>query len=809
MGNRRLGLVVSLAMSLATALTATLLTPAGAAATQPDEYRVTGLTEPVTLRVDHWGVPHLYARSTDDVFLAQGFNAARDRLFQIDLWHRRGLGRLSEAFGPDYVEWDRATRMFLYRGDMRREWDSYGPRAKRIATRFADGINAYLDWLDEHPEALPEEFRRLGYEPSRWKPEDVVRIRSHGLTRNLTSEVERSRVTCAAGLDADRVRKKLEPKWETTVPAGYDPCALPDDVLDTFELATQDVEFSAEQDRVVATPDASTLVDARSEGSNNWTISGSRTTTGRAVLANDPHRSHAAPSLRYLTHLSAPGLNVIGAGEPALPGISIGHNGTIGFGLTIFPLDQEDLYVYRLDPNDRSRYRYGDSWESMRTITERVPVAGGPAQNVQLPFTRHGPVIKVDEQRGLAYAVRTAWLQPGMSPYFGSVKFMGAKNFAEFTEAMRNWGAPTENQVYADVNGNIGWVPGGLVPKRSGYDGLLPVPGDGRYEWDGFYDGDDLPRSYNPPEGYFATANQMNLPPDFPYREKKIGFEWTNPYRFQRVTEVLDGNSNGSVADSATLQNDQLSIPARRALAVLRDTSIEDSGDGKDGEAAAAARLLHGWDAVESADSAPAALFEVWRVRHLEPAFVRAVAPKAAEHIERPDTAVLLEALERPDRWFGEGGRAKRDALLRSTLAAAYAETSQLLGPDPRRWRWGDLQHSLFEHAMSGALDEPDKQRFNVGPFPRGGSEHTVNASSFSTETFQHTSGASFRMVLDIGDWDSSIATNTPGQSGDPNNPHYRDLAKPWSQGDYFPLSYTREAVAANTERVIRLIPAG
>lgn len=788
---------------LAAVLAATTLSPPGGSATEQTEFPVTGLHEPVELRVDHWGVPHIYAESTEDLFLAQGFNAARDRLFQIDLFHRRGLGRLSEAFGPDYLEQDRATRMFLFRGDMQREWDSYGPEAKQVATQFAHGINAYLDWLGENPDALPEEFQRLGYQPSRWAPEDVVKIRSHGLTRNVKSEVTRSQVTCAAGLEADRVRKKLEPEWETTVPDGYDPCLLPDDVLDTFELATRNVEFSEAEDGVVPVPD-SRMPDDTHMGSNNWTISGERTETGRPILANDPHRAHAAPSLRYLAHLSAPGMNIIGAGEPSLPGVSIGHNGTVGFGLTIFPLDQEDLYVYELDPDDHSRYRYGDSWESMRTIEEQVPVAGRQAHSIAMQFTRHGPVIKVDKDNDLAYVVRTAWLEPGMSPYFGSVKFNRVTNFDEFVDAMRNWGAPTENQVYADVHGNIGWVPGGLAPKRTGYDGLLPVPGDGRYEWDGFYDGDDLPRTYNPEKGYFATANQMNLPPDFPYREKKIGFEWTNPYRFQRVSEVLADNDNSSITDSAALQNDQLSIPARRIIAVLDDVPTEGT-TGRD--ARSAMSMLRQWDAVESADSAPAALFEVWRVRHLEPAFVRAVVPRAAEHIERPDTAVLLDALERPEEWFGPGGKAKRNALLTRTLSAAYAETTTLLGPAPEHWQWGDLQHSLFEHPMSGVLDDEDKARFDVGPLPRGGSEHTPNASGFDTETFQHTSGASFRMVLDVGDWDSSVAVNTPGQSGDQNNPHYWDLAQPWSKGEYFPLSYTREAVEANTEQVIVLRP--
>ncbi|TCP49296.1 penicillin amidase [Tamaricihabitans halophyticus] len=785
---------------LATLLTTTLLAPSGTAVANPDgEYAVTGLTEPVELRVDNWGVPHIYANNNEDLFLAQGFNAARDRLFQIDLWHRRGLGLLSEAFGPKYLEQDRAARMFRYRGDMQEEWRSYGPEAKQIATQFANGVNAYLDWLDDNPEALPEEFRKLDYRPSRWQPEDIVQIRSHGLTRNVSDEVDRARIACAAGLEADRVRQKLEPAHQTTIPDGLDPCGIPDDVLDTYDLATQDVEFSEQEGDIVAVP-----TDAAGfEGSNNWTISGERTETSRPILANDPHRSHAAPSLRYITHLSAPEMDLIGAGEPALPGVSMGHNGTVGFGLTIFSTDQDDLYVYELDPNDPTRYRYGDGWETMRTAEEEVPIAGQEPETVAMSFTRHGPVVRVDEENNRAYAVRTMWLEPGTAPYFGSVRFNDVSNFDEFVEAMYNWGTPSENQVYADVDGNIGWAPGGVTPKRANYDGLLPVPGDGRYEWNGFYFGDEMPRSYNPDAGYVATANEMNLPPEF--QDKNLGFEWANPYRFQRISEVLDANDNSSVTDSAELQNDQLSIPARRILALLDEAGIAERGG--DSRAAKAATMLRGWDAVESADSAQAALFEVWRVRQLEPAFVKATAPKAAELIERPDTSSLLDALENPDDWFGNGGEAKRDALLRTTLAAGYAETVKLLGPDPSKWQWGDLQYSQFEHPMTEILDEDEQQRFNVGPLPRGGSEHTANASSFDTETFKHTSGASFRMVLDVGEWDNSIAVNTPGQSGNPNDPNYRDLAETWQRGEYFPLSYSRAEVEQNTKQLLMLRP--
>jgi hypothetical protein len=310
----------------------------------------------------------------------------------------------------------------------------------------------------ERPDATPWEFRHLGYKPAKWTAEDVVRIRSHGLTRNLLSEVARANTLCKAkNVDVDQVRFGLSNDWKAQVPEGLDPC-LPADVLKTFTLATQGVRVTKDAMKVSAAPAllAEVEAEAASEGSNSWVVAPSKSATGRPIMANDPHRAYSAPSLRYIAHLSAPGIDVVGAGEPALPGISLGHNGTIAFGLTIFNMDQEDLYVYELDADAR-RYKYKDGFEEFRVMRESVAVKGAAPKEVELVFTRHGPVIHVDKDKRRAYAVRSGWLEPGMSPYFGSLDYMRAKDFATFRAALVNWGAPTENQVYADVKGNIGW----------------------------------------------------------------------------------------------------------------------------------------------------------------------------------------------------------------------------------------------------------------------------------------------------------------------------------------------------------------
>jgi penicillin amidase len=770
----------------------------------PVTMEVHGLRKQAEILVDKWGVPHIYAASTDDAFFVQGFNAARDRLFQIDLWRRRGLGLLSEVLGKTYLEQDRATRLFLYRGDMDREWAAYGPDAKRIAANFVDGINAYVAWLATNPDRVPMEFRLLGYQPSKWDAADVVRIRSHGLTRNLSSEVARARMVCATGTDGlkyDQIRFGLQPKWDPAVPEGLDPC-LPADLLRVFTLATQDVRLGKSGVEVALAAAPGEEREAI-EGSNNWVVGPKKSATGRPILAGDPHRAYSTPSLRYIAHLSAPGMDLVGAGEPALPGISMGHNGTAAFGLTIFNIDQEDLYVYDLNPANAMEYRYKGAWEPMRVVRESVPVKGGAASVQELVFTRHGAVIYVDAAKHRAYAVRSGWFEPGMSPYFGSVAYMRARSFADFRTAMLHWGAPSENQVYADTKGNIGWIPGGLAPVRPNWDGLLPVPGDGRYEWAGFWSGDKLPSTYNPASGYITTSNEMNLPADYPYRERKLGFEWTNDSRHLRIDEVLRAQAKVSLDDSMRLQNDRTSIPARRLVALLGKL---EASSGAEAAAAKALALLRGWNAVENPESGPAALMEVWMSRYLSSAFRTAVLPaKAAAVPAATDVAVLLDTLEHPGPTLSA---ADRDRLLVSTLARAYSEMERLQGPDPSAWQWGLLHKSLPHNALADAVDPNLRKKLQPGPFPVGGDAYTPNASSYRATDFQQTGGPSFRMVLDVGNWDNSMAVNYPGQSGDPDNAHYADLADMWRTGRYFPLLYTRAAVEKATELRIVLVPA-
>lgn len=773
-----------------------------------EAWDVRGLEAPADLIVDHWGVAHIFAQSERDAYFLQGYNAARDRLWQIDLWRKRGLGRLAASFGPAYVEQDRAARLFLYRGDMEREWGSYAPEARASVEAFVEGVNAFVGEVRAGRRNLPVEFTLTDSLPETWTAEDVVRIRSHALVSNITSEVARARVACVGGLEADMLRRKLEPTHQTVIPKGLNPCDVPEDVLRDYFLATQSVEFDSlvRQRRAEMAPLiqlAEALETGLGQGSNNWVISPGRTETGRAMLANDPHRALGVPSLRYVVGLNAPGLNIIGAGEPALPGVSIGHNDDIAFGITIFAIDQEDLYVYDLKPGGDTHYRYKGRWEPMRVLREVIEVKGEAARTVDLSFTRHGPVLKADRTGGKAFALRTVWNEPGLSGYFGSSRLLKAKTWEDFRAASQAWGAPPLNLVYADIKGNIGWSASGRTPVRGNWDGLMPVPGDGRYEWSGFHGKDVLPSLYNPEQGYFATANEMNLPAGYPAEQNKIAFEWVDRSRIDRIEEVLAGDASVSLREAAALQVDIVSPQARRLVALLQGVTTSDP------DVLRALDKLKAWNGAQTVESVPAAIYEVWANKHLGRAVVSRVTPAPARGIVGSgQLEAVLSYLETPDTRLGQDPAGARADVIVESLRSALIELRDRLGEDMETWKWGRLHRAFFEPAVASLADPQLREQMTVGPLQVPGSASTPRAQSYRSSDFQVTAGASVRMVMDAGAWDNSLFVNTPGQSLDPFSSHYRDLFPLWAEGGHAPLRFSREAVERDAERVISLSPA-
>ena len=556
---------------------------------------VPALAEPVEILRDQWGVSHIYARNEHDLFVAQGYSAARDRLFQLELWRRQATGTLAEVLGPRGLLPDIGARLLRFRGDMKRELSQYHPRGEEIVTSFVAGINAYIELTEREPARLPLEFKILGIKPGKWAPEVVV-SRHNGLFRNATQEVQYAQLVHLVGSQRTREFLNLYPGNPLLqVDQSVDLSVIGDPVLHAYRASRSAIWFypedverpyrsrdtRARKTAALAAPgqalsyDVPAQADPAVEGSNNWVVAGGRTLSGKAIMANDPHRSVQLPSLRYWVHLVAPGWNVIGAGEPALPGVSVGHNERGAWGFTIFPIDQEDLYVYETDPADPTRYRYGDGWEAMKTIRETIAVKGRSKVDVNLRYTRHGPVVYEDRPHHRAYAVRAAWLEEGTAPYLASLRLDQAASWTEFREACRSFLTPSENLVWADVDGHIGWQAVGLAPRRHNWDGLLPVPGDGRFEWDGFLPILDLPHAIDPPRGWLASANQDNLPPGYPFA---VGFQWTDPFRFNRIEEVLASGRQFSMTDMMQLQQDEVSLPARSLVPLLRGLKPRSQG---------------------------------------------------------------------------------------------------------------------------------------------------------------------------------------------------------------------------------------
>jgi len=781
-----------------------------ALATISGKLRVSGLQQPVEVLRDRWGVAHIYAQNQHDLFFAQGFVAAQDRLFQMELWKRAGRGQLAEILGPSALARDVNARLLRYRGDMKAEYASYSPDAHDILTAFTDGINAYIASLSTPGgPGMPVEFQLAEFAPELWKPEDCLnRMAAFSMTGNAFSELAHARAVSIAGAEEASKLFNFDPAVMLDPASGADFMGLSPLLLSNLIGSDRRIEFR----------------EHASEGSNNWTVSGALTYSGKPLLANDPHRVIGLPSLRYMVHLVAPGWNVIGAGEPGLPGVALGHNEHIAWGFTIFGLDQQDLYLEELNPANPLEYKTEKGWQAMEVIHDRIRVkapasatemrndvvrstADPSSTDVTLKFTRHGPVLWEDGKRALA--LRWVGNEPGTAGYLGSLAIDRAQNWDQFEAAIPNWKVPSENLVYADTTGNIGEHSAGLAPLRK-WTGLLPVPGAGGYEWTGFVPANELPHFFNPKEGFVATANHKMIPDAYPYN---VGFEWASPYRVTRIRSIFESarqhNHKLTMTDLQFLQNDITSLPALQFQKLVKSTALKDDASLKE---------FLSWNGELERDSTEAALYELW-IEKIQLALANRYAKAHPARFEElgdrfqdlpPDA--IFRMLENPSaaqyaslKLFGDQPHAGRDRLLSETLQAARQKLAQLLGNDVSKQTWGCLHVLRFRHALD---QQPGaKDLFDLGPLARPGDEYTVNATGTNGESYEQMYGASYREILDTSDWDRSRAVNTPGQSGQPSSPHYSDLMQLWDLGRYFPLLYSKKAVEGETTSRLTLEP--
>jgi penicillin amidase len=725
---------------------------------------VAGLSAPVRVVRDRWGVPHIRAASQQDLFFAQGFVQAQDRLFQMDLWRRAVQGRLSEVLGSNFIERDAMTRNVQYRGAPDEEWASYGPDARAIAAAFVAGVNA---WVEIARADLPEEFIVAGWLPEAWRPEDLLnRTDAFLAAGDAQTEIVRARLVAARG-----------PAAADYLPAaGGDAAAVPR----ALDMATVSPVVADALRRVGTAPFFSGLaalpVDdrpaaaapQRGVGSNAWAVAGRRTASGAPLLAADPHRPLGNPSLRYVVHLQGAGWNAIGATAPWLPGVAIGHNERIAWAMTAAPSDTQDLFVERVNPADERQVSSGDQWVAMTAETDTLAVKGWeePFEFERLSTPR-GLVVAVDRERHLAYTLRWSGTTPGTAAELGALAIGRATTWEAFRAAAERWKTPVVEFVYADMDGRIARQTAGLLPLRQAGHGALPAPGwTGEYGWRGTRRFDTLPRDVDPASGFVVSADDGGP-------------------RFHRISEVLAELPAADVASFQALQHDTVSWGASRLVPLLDGVRA-----GRADVEEVRRRLLQ-WDFRMTADGPEASMYARWErelARGL--AEVRVPADLLDEYLSRAGIRVAQTLTGPLPSWLGAE---RRDALLLEALTRAV----------DTRLDTGEGPLVTFHHPLG--ISQRSRSRFAVGPFSVPGYEDTVLA--ISRGALGRTIGPSFRLIADLGDWDRSVATSPPGQSGSPGSPHFDDLAGAWARGEYFPLAFSDAAVERYAESTLVLLP--
>jgi penicillin amidase len=762
-----------------------------------------GQTREERIERDVHGIPTIDAASSEDAAFALGFVHAQDRLWQLETHKRIGAGRLAEAFGPAALDSDRFLRALGVQRASRAQWQAASAESRKLIEAYAAGVNTFVR---DHLRARPPEFLILGLEPSAWEPVDTLAwgvMMAWDLGNNWATELLRLRL--ALKLPVARIDELIPPYPGDKPLAVADYAALYRELKVSPELATKAL-LSAPPSHVEGV------------GSNNWVVAGSRSSTGKPLLANDPHLKLTAPPLWYFVRIRTPQGSVAGATMPGVPMVVLGQNDHLAWGWTNTAPDVQDLYLERIDPDDASRYRTPDGWAPFERAEEIIKVKGQDDVRVTVRATRHGPVISdarvgedVTGPRGRpAYAIAMRWtaLDVDSDPIGAGIAFNRARSVEEFVAASARWVAPMQNMVVADRDGAIGFVAAGRVPvRRPDHDlkGLVPAPGwDARYDWAGFVDAGQTPRELNPARGWIATANHKVHDADYPHF---ITSEWVVPYRQRRIEQLLEATQKHDLDSFAALQADVKSLagePLRLAL---------ERANPQHALVAAARMALHDFDGTMAADrAAPLILWSF--VRHL----ARGVFGDELGHDEQLLGArswhdALELVIARDDAFWCDDKRTpaaeKCAQQVDSALARALDELQQRHGSDVSAWRWGEAHQARSEHrpfSRVGALARAFELRV-----PVGGDTYTVNVSRVSLrpdpttgELYLNEHAASLRALYDAADPTRSRVMHSGGQSGLPFSPHYRDFVGPWARVEYVPL-WPREATQAR----LVLVPGG
>lgn len=713
----------------------------------------------VTVTRDQWGIPHIRASRDEDAVFALGFVHWQDRAWQMDFQRRVAQGRLAEIVGKAALPQDKFLRTWGFQRAAQSALNALSPESRKLIAAYTAGVNAAMA---QRKTAL--EFQILRYTPEPWTDVDSVswsKLMAFDLGGNYEEEVNGAAIVKKLGekglaevyppypqsaptiLSADEVGKTAQLKQQAQTAL-----ALPDATL----RALQTNLAAARQLGMQAVP---------GKGSNDWVIAGSRTASGKPILADDPHLALTSPMLWYLADVQGDKLKAIGASIPGLPAIVIGRNERVAWGVTNVNPDVQDLFV---EPEGAK----------LTSRTEIIKVKGQPDVQLTVQESVHGPIISGEGAENLGPRVALQWtaLQGGDTTMDAFLGLNYAANWPDFTRALKQYVAPSQNFVYADIDGNTGYYAPGRVPTRNGWDGSLPVKGDGSREWTGFIPFDKLPHTFNPADGLVVTANNKVVPDSYGFNLGN-NRNWAEPYRAERITELLQARPSGlTVDDVKKVQMDTVSLVWRDLKPLLLATR-------PDGETSRKAlELLKGWDGNETIDSVPATIYETWLLKLQEMGFD-----------ELPNKTVLNSLAVR-NQLASKGelcGAEGCDDDLTRTLKAAVDSLGTRLGADMNAWQYGKLHQVASNHRIFAEV-KPLAQIFNHSA-PTPGGTNTVDVARPDHDTFKQTHGPSYRQIIDLSDLNKSVFIGSLGQSGNPLLPHAADQQPMWIAGEYLPMS--------------------
>ncbi|MFO8036180.1 MAG: penicillin acylase family protein [Anaerolineales bacterium] len=802
------------------------------------EMAMPGLIKPVEIIRDDWGIPHIYAQNSHDLFFAQGVVHAQDRFWQMDMWRHQGAGRLSELLGGSTLETDKFLRTLGWERVAMTELSNLDEEERSVLESYAEGVNAYLAQRSGIELGLEYTFLPLlnrGYQPDPWTPLNSLtwaKAMAWDLRGNLGTEIDRALLL--KSMDREEVNT-LYPPYPDNHPVITAPGATrngpshPAASKYKEDQGASHIPWETIIPILEHTKNTLTRLDhlrgigSEGIGSNSWAISGEHTDTGKPYLANDPHLGQQIPSIWYEVglHCQPKGsdcpIDIVGFSFAGVPGIIIGHNDRIAWGFTNVGSDVMDLYIEKINPENPDQYRFQGKWVDMEILTEEIRVAGGATIELEVRKTRHGPIIgevygleEFSEQAGIEvpedYALALQWTALEPSCVFCAIwDFNQAESWEEFRKAASEFAVPAQNLIYADVDGNIGYQMPGTIPIRNpGHDGMLPIPGwTGEYEWQGTIPFDDLPYAFNPPEGYLITANNAVVGEDYPYLITK---QWSYGYRAQRIEEMIQSAPRPITQEVIqTFQGDNKDLLAEKLVPLIMDLPIDNLS------LMEARALLATWDYQADMDSAPTALYMVFWQTLLDTVLSDDLPETYNAGVDSCAKEIIRRLISQPRHpWWDDKDTRKvetRDEILLRTLHQTVKKLKRKQGPDPNGWSWGGLHTITFTHDVMSSLPVI-KTAFNRGPYPTAGGNAIVNANGWSEENpFHVDSLPSMRMIVDLRDLTQSLTINTTGQSGHPYHPHYIDMVEDWRTIQYHPMLWGKSSVEAQAEGTLRLIP--